>query len=113
MNNRDDAFWWANLETENLSREVVRIKLASLKDFFISEEQHTSLFHKQLANYALFRLKSYKTSEIAYCLVENYEELVAETPDLVNMLLRSGEYVYQKAAAKTGNSKIIEFKYFQ
>ncbi|MFV0485330.1 MAG: hypothetical protein ACK5MU_03870 [Candidatus Saccharimonadales bacterium] len=106
------AFAWAKAELETSGCELVERKMTNPREFFIRDDSHTSFFHEEGQPYALCRTYWYD-GHLAYYRVTNYDELLRESPDLINLLLKSGEYIYQKAAAKTGTTKVMSFEFFR
>ncbi len=109
----DKVYWWAHEEQKNTGLALPSVNIVNVKEYYIRDDQHTSLFHKEGEGYALLRIKKFTDDKPIYLLVDNYDEVAEISPDLVDMLLKNGLYIYQKAAAKTGDLKIANIDFFQ
>lgn len=104
------AFVWAQgLAKKAKYLAEVEISLATLVQRL---DKQVSLFHDEETNvtYRVVVVRKYGFSEVYISLVTNYDEMLKDYPEIVDLLLRNGEYLYTHLTKGKGD-KIVDIAY--
>lgn len=89
------AYQWALELAEHCTKPMEDKTLKDLDKMVFRYDNHLGLF-KGPGSDAILRIYWPEKDRVVYYRVINYEQLSEEQPDMVNLLLRNGEYAYLK-----------------
>jgi hypothetical protein len=76
-------------------------------EYFDPPKTHRALFYKENARYALWRVENERG--VTWFKLINYYQLRAYMPEIMDMLLRNGECLYNRIDTK--DKKIFDIRY--
>ena len=82
--------------------------------YFDIPGSHNALFYTDNAEYALLRMEylNHKERKIAWLEVYNIQHMLAESPELMKLWLRNGEYIYIRETNGKG-MKVVNYDYIR
>ncbi len=87
---------WAKREMELLFPKPDRFRIHNISELVNKPNSHLSLFKRGDDEPVILRVWWNDTQSVKYDIVMNFDEMYAESPDIVEMLLRNGVYVYNE-----------------
>lgn len=106
------AFAWA----QGLAKKAKKLAKVdvNLATFVLRLDRHVSLYHDKETNVTfrivVVRKKNY--SEMYISLVTNYDKILKNYPETVNLLLCTGDYLYTRLTGGKGD-KVVKIAYIK
>ncbi len=89
------AYRWASVDMEvHAPKEIDHFKIVNLKGRADKPNTHVSLFRGEANNPVILRVWWNDTNSVKYSIVDNYNELRAESVDLTEQLERNALFVF-------------------
>ena len=96
----EQAYEWARKEMERYFPKPDRYRLVNLQKAPDRPMVHKSFFRKGETDPVIMRVFWADTNSVRYIIIENYDELRTEHPELVERLLLNGQYAYEEILKK-------------
>ena len=91
------AYNWALGEMIKLFPKPDHFILTDLNDRVEKPHTHVSIFRGKSSDPVILRVYWKNTDRVKYSIIDNYNDLYSEAPQMVELLERNGVYVFEKS----------------